>query len=448
MKEKALVMEVNKDNVILLTRDGRFISRRLSGLCPQVGEEIEVGEEKKSKVLWLPLSFIAAAAVFFVLFFSGNWWNNYVIPSFSGGVVAYVTVDINPSVELGLNKDNIVVTVRGLNEDGKVLLEKIDLKGRTGEEAIDAFVAAAAKEGYLNPEKENQILINMSTKDAVKTEEQKVTQTIIEKTEKTLEKQNLHAKVEVINTDLEIREKAKEVNLSAGKYALLVEAKDAGFDVDVKSIKRLGLVKAIKAAGGDPEEIIKTAKEEKDFSEKIKKWQVQLNQELKELKEWEKIKNEGSNKKKPGRNGQGKLKEEKEKEKNKAKAKEKEFKEKDEDKNKVKEKEGRKNFDKSEDDIGEKRDINKEQKVRKENKNKDSGAGKDKERDKNRKDETNKIIDRKERKNDDNDKKPNDRDDKKEAYNEKNEKRDKDRDWSKREDLFKQIRKMVTRSKD
>lgn len=309
MQEKGLVMEVNKDQVILLTADGQFISSRLSGLCPQIGDEISIEKEKNHKGLWVSLSVLAAAAVFFITVFAGGLWNQFIIPFFGNGVVAYMTVDINPSVEFGLDKDDIVVTVRPLNEDGKVLLKGLALKGQPSDEAINVFVEAAAQKGYLAPEKKNQIIINISKKapeeSSTKPEtgehielekstetaettkpgqsdQEQVSSDITAKAEKTVKKQNLNVKIEVINTDWEVREKAEELKLSAGKYAILVEAKEAGLDIDVNSIKKLGVTKAIEKAGGNPEEIIKFAREEKNFSEIIKRWQTQLSEDLKE----------------------------------------------------------------------------------------------------------------------------------------------------------------------
>ena len=43
---------------------------------------------------------------------------------------AYVSLDINPAIELIVDKDNNVVSVRGENEDGQVLLyEETGIKG-------------------------------------------------------------------------------------------------------------------------------------------------------------------------------------------------------------------------------------------------------------------------------------------------------------------------------
>jgi len=273
MKEKGLVMEINGRNVILLTKDGRFISHRISGLCPQIGDEINI-ENEKQKGLWFSVSILVAAAVLMIVVFAGKIWNESYMPFMANGVVSYVTIDINPSIELGLDKEGTVVNVVPLNQDCSLLLEGLTLKGLKSEEAVDAFIAAAARKGYLAPEKENQVIISVSEKD--KTKDRKISETITEKAEKTLAEKEMQVKIDVINTDFDLREKAEELGISSGKYAILVEAKEAGLNIDTESLKKSGVAKIIEDAGGDIEKIIKSAQDETDFPGKINKWQQQL----------------------------------------------------------------------------------------------------------------------------------------------------------------------------
>ena len=65
--------------------------------------------------------------------------------------LSYVSLDINPSVELVVDKDNKVVSVRGANEDGQVLLygEK-NVEGAELTAAVKTLTAEAVNLGYLN----------------------------------------------------------------------------------------------------------------------------------------------------------------------------------------------------------------------------------------------------------------------------------------------------------
>lgn len=73
---------------------------------------------------------------------------------------AFVTMDINPSVELTLDKNNKVLSVYGGNEDGQVLLyNEESLVGLDVEKAVEKITSLAVKYGYLD---ENNKVIETS----------------------------------------------------------------------------------------------------------------------------------------------------------------------------------------------------------------------------------------------------------------------------------------------
>lgn len=58
--------------------------------------------------------------------------------------VAYVGIDVNPSIELGLNRLGVVVEATAFNDDGRILLEGVSLKGRSYEDALNALTTSDA----------------------------------------------------------------------------------------------------------------------------------------------------------------------------------------------------------------------------------------------------------------------------------------------------------------
>ena len=75
-------------------------------------------------------------------------------------IVAVVTMDINPSVSLSLNKMGKVIKAEGINEDGKKLLEDNKLKGKSLENAINNISDLVIDNGYFSNEN-NHILVNV-----------------------------------------------------------------------------------------------------------------------------------------------------------------------------------------------------------------------------------------------------------------------------------------------
>ena len=61
--------------------------------------------------------------------------------------VAYVGVDINPSIELAINRFDCVIDARALNEDAQTVLDAANVQGRPYAEAAAAL--ADACESYL-----------------------------------------------------------------------------------------------------------------------------------------------------------------------------------------------------------------------------------------------------------------------------------------------------------
>lgn len=62
----------------------------------------------------------------------------------------YVSLDINPSVELVVDENGLVAGVRGVNEDGLVLLyNESGIKGETVDNAVKKIVDISIEEGYL-----------------------------------------------------------------------------------------------------------------------------------------------------------------------------------------------------------------------------------------------------------------------------------------------------------
>lgn len=65
------------------------------------------------------------------------------------GTVTRLTVDINPSIELMVDDEGLVVSATALNDDGSILIAGEALVGKTPEEAVELVVSLAAETGYL-----------------------------------------------------------------------------------------------------------------------------------------------------------------------------------------------------------------------------------------------------------------------------------------------------------
>lgn len=87
---------------------------------------------------------MAAALACFVLVVAGGtgWWA-YFSPTCA------ISIDINPSVELGVNRFDRVVSVEGIGADGEALAETLAIRFLSYADALNALLADPTVEGYL-----------------------------------------------------------------------------------------------------------------------------------------------------------------------------------------------------------------------------------------------------------------------------------------------------------
>lgn len=87
---------------------------------------------------------IALALIVFTILISGGGAYAYTTAP-----VAYVSIDINPSVELGVSVFDKVVSVQAYNDDGKKIIEGTDLTKYPIDNAISKLILNAISEGYI-----------------------------------------------------------------------------------------------------------------------------------------------------------------------------------------------------------------------------------------------------------------------------------------------------------
>ncbi len=152
-----------------------------------------------------------AAALLFLLVISTTYYSNNL------AVYSVVTMDINPSVEVELNKNDEVVGVKAMNEDG-LSFENLNLKGLTIEEAIDLLLASAKDEGYIKEDETTYVVFTTVQLDDVDTAKP---QKLKAKIEASLDANDTLAEVSITVASAS-KEKLKEAQDTDTPLALLV----------------------------------------------------------------------------------------------------------------------------------------------------------------------------------------------------------------------------------
>ena len=84
-------------------------------------------------------------------------------------VASIVSLEVNPSIELQINKKEEVIEAIPLNTDAEVILAEMKLKGTDVHTATNAIIGSLLKHGYID-ELANSILLSVEDKDSVRGE--------------------------------------------------------------------------------------------------------------------------------------------------------------------------------------------------------------------------------------------------------------------------------------
>ena len=187
--------------------------------------EVKMSENKKTPARRPWLKYIAAAACLCILI--GGALGIHGI-RLDRAVNATVSLDVNPGVEISVNRKDRVLDVKPLNGDGEIILADMDLSGTKLDVAVNALIGSMLKNGYIN-EKANSILISVDTSDTARGE--RLQKQLSEEASRLLSAENLDPSVisQTVNADDGLKELASEYNISAGKVRLINEliAQDA-----------------------------------------------------------------------------------------------------------------------------------------------------------------------------------------------------------------------------
>ncbi|WP_102344983.1 anti-sigma factor domain-containing protein [Bacillus sp. Marseille-P3661] len=210
--KRGIVMEINKRKAVVLTRDGAFENVRLhKNQQVEIGAEIDLPSSRINfNFMSLKYAFpiVVAAAVLLVFIF-----NFSIFKETNLAVAAYVDLDINPSIEIGVDANLNVVEAIPLNEDGEELIAALKQKEQVEplSEFINRVIQLADDSGYFQASK--NVLITTTAVDAESSER------IVEQVESL--KTNLQKEEIVVNTlegDQNTRAEALENGVSTGKY--------------------------------------------------------------------------------------------------------------------------------------------------------------------------------------------------------------------------------------
>ncbi|HPW41224.1 MAG TPA: anti-sigma factor domain-containing protein, partial [Bacillota bacterium] len=128
---KAIIAEIDKKHMIVITDKGDFVKVKRQ-MSAAIGDEIEL---KQRRIYPISKRLAGLAACFMACIFLSTGVYAYCTP------YSYVSVDINPSLSLSLNRFERVISVNPLTEDAVDLIKDAkSLKNRNIDAALSEII--------------------------------------------------------------------------------------------------------------------------------------------------------------------------------------------------------------------------------------------------------------------------------------------------------------------
>ncbi|WP_433948227.1 anti-sigma factor domain-containing protein [Bacillus tropicus] len=216
MMNKGIVMDIKKHSVVVLTPNGEFITCKRKGDSCMIGEEISFDEQEQKASRFSipyflkPASLLVACFLCALLFF-------YNQPEEK--VFAYVSVDINPSLEVSVTKDLRVIDLQACNDDGRRILKEMKRwENEQLQDVIHTIIKQSQEDKYLTNDK--QVMLTAVVKD-------KSLEPQLERAMQELKKEYeiKHITVEYQSSTMQVRENARKAGVGTGVYIKQEEEK-------------------------------------------------------------------------------------------------------------------------------------------------------------------------------------------------------------------------------
>ena len=183
------------------------------------GTVIPMTTKKTIKRKWTTL--VAACLAVMLLGGGGLFYQR------ANAVASVVSLDVNPSIELKVNRSEKVLVCTPLNEDAKAILADMgngaDLKGAKLDVAVNAIVGSLVRNGYLSSIS-SAIMISVEDKDTARAEklQRELTNTVDDVLQTSASKAAVLT--QTLTQDAGLAQQARENNISTGKAALVNQA--------------------------------------------------------------------------------------------------------------------------------------------------------------------------------------------------------------------------------
>jgi len=227
---RGLVLERRGRHAIVLLSGGEI--RRVPAPGASTGDEILLpAQVRRAPTRRFGYAVAALALVLAVL--------PAELPFAQAKVVAYATVDINPSVELGLSAGGTVLTSRALDADGTRVLATASVRGEPLSDAVASLLRVAQAQGFMSAAQPAAVIVAGfgSGAQALPQAVQVQLRSARSLASGFLRRHGLHGVVSAMIVPRVLVQAATRAHVSAGVYAVWSALHNAGAKVQVGAMR-------------------------------------------------------------------------------------------------------------------------------------------------------------------------------------------------------------------
>ena len=192
-------------------------------------KEVVDNAYNRPKFRFAPLLVAASFVLLFLLY--------RVIPD--KDVYAYVHIDINPSIEIIIDSNNIVLKTIAISDDAKEFLKNLKLNNKSLDRAMEDILEESVNMGLIG-DKSNNIIISayLTEKYSTEQKEEQNLNRILDNLKISMSNyQDFRINSHTLMVPYEVFNDAKENNISMSRHVLFKELEKRGFEYNVEDIK-------------------------------------------------------------------------------------------------------------------------------------------------------------------------------------------------------------------
>ena len=184
--------------------------------CDTKKGQIIVMEEKKKRKSFIKYA-MSMAAVFMLVIGGFSVSNVYKT---NNAVESVIMLDVNPSIEIQVNKSEKVLGVTPLNDDAKIVVGDMDFAGSKLDVTVNALIGSMLRNGYIS-DIANSILVSVDSND--KTTGEKMQAKLMSEIDSILADGNVDGAVlgQTVSKDNDIQKLAEQYGITIGKAKLI-----------------------------------------------------------------------------------------------------------------------------------------------------------------------------------------------------------------------------------